>query len=124
MVLTLTEDGASVHLPDLSKEPVVTVPFGEDTLVDAVLNDAVRSREYGHLSGWTFERGDDAIEVSTHDDWDLWDIQGLREPVYRLLERHGMRRGGTLRSYQERPGGGEAKRTRSTAGPSPEPPTI
>jgi hypothetical protein len=101
MMFELTESRACILCPGLSEDPVVTVPFNKDTVVDVVLNESTTSDEYGHLCGWSFEDDDYAIVVSVHEDWDLWDIQAMREPVYKIIEHHGLEKGDTLRYYQE-----------------------
>ena len=120
----MTKDSARLyHLGD-EEELVALVPFVNVTLVDVDLNQATSSEEYGHLSGWTFENHDVKITVSANDDWDIWDIQALRDPVYKVIKLHGMERGPDLRFYQESLKGVVPIRSRDTSEPPPEPPTI
>jgi hypothetical protein len=124
LLFELSEENACMSCPDISSIPVVSVPFDEGTIVDVELNEAVTSKEYGHLCGWIFEGEEMAIKISTHDDWDLWDIQGLREPVYKLMEHHGMEQGDALRYYQEGLLGVTPLRRRGYDPPSLDSPTL
>ncbi len=97
----MTKDSARLyHLGD-EEDLVALVPFMNVTVVDMDLNEATSSEEYGHLFGWTFENHDVRITVSANDDWDIWTIQALREPVYKVLKLHGMQKGPALRFYKE-----------------------
>jgi len=87
---------------DVDGDNIDEVPLDADgTVVDVILNEATSSAEYGHLYGWTFTRGRTTIKVSAFDDWDVWHIQALRDPVYRVIEHHDLERGRDLRYYQE-----------------------
>lgn len=120
----MTKDGARLyHLGD-EEELVALVPFVNVTLVDVDLNQATSSEEYGHLFGWTFENHDVKITVSANDDWDIWDIQALRDPVYKVIKLHGMEQGPDLRFYKEGLKGVVPIRRRGMSGPPPEPPTL
>ena len=82
-------------------ELAVEVSLDNRAVVDVVLNDTTTSEKYGNLCGWTFKSGNDEFTVSASDGWELWDIQSLREPLFELIERHGMERGEALQDYQQ-----------------------
>jgi len=124
MTFELTPAAARLCYHDIEGDNIDEVPFDTDgTVVDVVLNEAASSAEYGHLFGWTFTRGRTRIKVSAFDDWDVWDIQALRDPVYRVIEHHHLERGKDLRFYQEGLRGVVPLRRRTLA-EAPEPPTI
>jgi hypothetical protein len=80
-------------------ELVREVTFGSLAEVDIHLNESTRSDEYGGLWGFVFRRGEAEISVSPRGNWDLWDIQSLRDPVLELVDRHRMRMGEDMRRY-------------------------
>ena len=125
MTFELTPQSARLCYHDVEGDNIDEVPFEDDgaTMVDVILNEAANSAEYGHLYGWTFTRGGTTIKVSAFNDWDVWDIQALRDPVYRVIEHHHLERGRDLRFYQEGLRGVVPLRRRTLAEP-PEPPTI
>ncbi len=100
-LLELSRDGAVLSYDDGSPGTIASIRFGPETVVSVVLNEHCRSEEFGHLYGWTLRDGDQEIQVSAHEGWELWDIQSLRAPIYRLMEHHGMGRGPELAYYQE-----------------------
>ncbi len=118
----MTKDSARLyHLGD-EEELVTLVPFVNATVVDVDLNEATSSEEYGHLFGWTFENHDVKITVSANDDWDIWTIQALRDPVYKVIKTHGMEKGPGLRFYKEGLKDVVPIRSRGMSEPPPEPP--
>ncbi len=121
-VFELTRDKASLYILEDPPKPITTVSLNRDTTVDVVLNDATTSKEYGKLFGWSFEDGNGSIRVSAYEDWELWDIQALRDPVYKVIEHNDMKRGETLRYYKEGLKGVIPLRSRGALDPPPEPP--
>jgi len=79
--------------------PVHRIDLGPTVEVEALLDEVVRSEEYGNLCGWVFRRGDEEVRMSTRDNWELWDLQELRGPVLRLIDHHRMRVGPALEGY-------------------------
>lgn len=77
------------------------IDFDHKVFVDCIMNETTRSREYGNLYGYTFRKGGTVIEFSPMEEWDLWDIQNLREPVFKVVDQHGMAKGETLLRYRE-----------------------
>jgi len=120
----LTKDSARLYHLGEEEELVALVPFMNVTVVDVDLNEATSSEEYGHLFGWTFENHDVSITVSANDDWDIWSIQALRDPVYKVIKLHGMEKGPDLRLYKEGQTGLDPIRSRGMYEPPPEPPTL
>jgi hypothetical protein len=101
MILVLTRDDVVLSYMGEPPERKARVVFRRGTVIDVVLNRAVKSPDFGNLSGWSFADDDGEIRISATDGWELWDIQALRGPVYSLIEHHSMERGRTLRDYQE-----------------------
>lgn len=99
----LSLEHASLYYLEKDEEAQLAmgVPLDDRTVVDVVLNETTTSEEYGNLYGWTFENGTDKITVSAFDDWELWDIQSLREPIYQAIEQNGLRMGRSLIGYRE-----------------------
>ncbi len=100
-VFQLSRDGVDLSYDTRPPERIARVVFGDDTVVDVVLNDTCRSEEFGQLYGWSFRDGKEEIRISANDGWELWDIQSLREPIYQVIERNGLERGEQLLNYQE-----------------------
>lgn len=123
-LLELSRDGAVLTYDDGSPGTIASIRFGPGTVVSVVLNDQCRSEEFGHLFGWTFRDGPTEIRMSAHEGWELWDVQSLRDPIYRLMEHHGMERGAELAYYLEGMRGVVPIRGRRISEPSPEPPTL
>ncbi len=69
--------------------------------VDVIMNETTRSKEYGNLYGYSFRKGETVIEFSPSEEWELWDIQNLREPVFKVVDQHGMAKGEALLRYRK-----------------------
>ena len=70
-------------------------------VVNIVSDQYTRDREYGHLTGYRFQKGEDIIEFTTADDWHLWDIQNIRDPIFEVVDYHRMKQGKEMRQYRE-----------------------
>jgi hypothetical protein len=124
-VFELTRDNACIYSLDDPSEPIMDLPLTSDTTVDVVLNEATTSKEYGHLFGWTFENGPDTIKVCVHEDWELWDIQALRDPIYKVIEHNDMDKGENLKYYRDgRKGVRPLRRSGTSVSPTEPPPTL
>jgi hypothetical protein len=77
------------------------IEFGNNVFVDLVMNESTRSKEYGQLYGYTFRKGESVIEFSPMEEWELWDIQNLRDPVFKVVDHHGMARGEAFLRYRK-----------------------
>jgi hypothetical protein len=123
-LLEISRDGAVMSHDDGPPDTIASIRFSERTVVNVVLNEACDSGEFGHLYGWTIKDGPTEMRVSAHEGWELWDVQTLRGPIYRLMEHHGMERGPELAYYQDGMGGVIPRRRRRYTVPSSEPPTL
>jgi len=77
------------------------IKFDKKVFVDLIMNESTRSKEYGHLYGYTFRKGGAIIEFSPMEEWELWDIQNLREPVFKVIDLNGMASGEDLLRYRK-----------------------
>lgn len=100
-IFQLSMDAAVLSYDTLPPERIAMIDFGHDTVVDVVLSDTCGSEEFGNLYGRSFSDGKTGILISSNDGWELWDIQDLREPIYSIIEQHGLERGKVLQQYQE-----------------------
>ena len=76
------------------------IDFDEKVFVDLIMNETTKSKEYGNLYGYTFRKGGTVIEFSPMEEWELWDIQNLRDPVFKVLDLHDMAKGESLLRYR------------------------
>jgi hypothetical protein len=88
------------------------IRFNSTVDVDIVLDEYAKDPEYGHLYGFRFSRGEDVIEFTAGDGWELWDIQGISRPVFEVVDIHGMRQSVVMRDYREALAGGVPRRHR------------
>ena len=77
------------------------IDFDHRVSVDLILNETTKSKEYGNLYGYTFRKGETVIEFSPMEEWDLWDIQNLRDPVFKVVDLHGMAKGEAMLRYRK-----------------------
>ena len=77
------------------------IEFDPWVFVDLIMNETTRSKEYGNLYGYTFRKGGTVIEFSPMEQWELWDIQNLRDPVFKVVDLHGMATGEALLRYRK-----------------------
>jgi hypothetical protein len=112
LVLDLSSDEAVLSYVASPPEEMARVRFRRGTVIDVILDERARSKEYGHLYGWSFDDGEAVISINADEGWELWDVQALREPVYLLIEQHDMERGEALRYYQQGLAGVFPKRSR------------
>ena len=77
------------------------IEFDPWVFVDVIMNETTRSKEYGNLYGYTFRKGETVIEFSPMEEWELWDIQNLREPVFKIVDKYDMEKGEALLRYRK-----------------------
>ena len=77
------------------------IEFDPWVFVDVIMNETTRSKEYGNLYGYTFRKGETVIEFSPMEEWELWDIQNLRDPVFKVVDKYGMEKGEALLRYRK-----------------------
>ncbi len=77
------------------------IEFDPWVFVDLIMNETTTSKEYGNLYGYTFRKGETVIEFSPMEEWELWDIQNLREPVFKVVDQHGMEKGESFLRYRK-----------------------
>ncbi len=88
------------------------IRFSSTVDVDIVLERYTKDEEYGHLFGYRFSKGEDVINFTAADDWELWDIQAMRGPIFEVVDIHRMRQGTAMKDYREALAGGTPKRHR------------
>ena len=96
-VLELRPD--CVILYEKGRGPLVDIAFARDVEVDAHVKDDPAWGGHLMLMGWSFRRGTDHISLHPDDNWDLWQLQDLRDPILWAVDRHGMRRGEDLERF-------------------------
>ncbi len=77
------------------------IEFDPWVFVDLIMNETTRSKAYGNLYGYTFRKGETVIEFSPMEEWELWDIQNLRDPVFKVVDQYGMEEGEALLRYRK-----------------------
>ena len=77
------------------------IEFDPWVFVDLIMNETTKSKEYGNLYGYTFRKGETVIEFSPSEEWELWDIQNLREPVFKVVDQYGMEKGESFLRYRK-----------------------
>ena len=77
------------------------IVFDHRVFVDLVMNETTKSKEYGNLYGYIFRKGEAVIEFSPSEEWELWDMQNLRDPVFKVVDRHNMAKGEALLRYRK-----------------------
>lgn len=98
-VLEMGPGSISIEEEDHPDNPIHHLELGPTVEVEALMDEVVRSEEHGHICGWVFRSGGNEVRLSPRDNWQLWDLQGLRGPVARLIDHHRMRVGPRLRAY-------------------------
>jgi hypothetical protein len=101
MTFELTSEAARTYYLGGSAEMISEVVFDERTTADIILHEGVYSEGFGKLYGFTFERDGEVVGVSGFDDWDIWDIQSLRDPVFKVVDHHKLDRGVELANYMD-----------------------
>jgi len=77
------------------------IPFDQKVFVDLIMNETTKSKEYGNLYGYTFRKGETIIEFSPMEEWELWDIQNMRDPVFKVVDLHDMAKGEAMLRYRK-----------------------
>jgi len=80
---------------------VCDIDFGPDVEVEVILQAITRSERFGNLYGYSFTKKDRVIQISPRRDWDLWDIQAMRDPLFEAVDGHGMGQGPQMQGYRK-----------------------